>query len=197
MLIGLYLICSLEKINGDLYDFSTNKKVLKQPVDVWLPCHPITHPNLQEIKLKALFKGEEDWVYHNWTLFVSWWAVALLQNEPIRKPRPSDEVKRGMNHCDPSSYIIIMVCYLRLDVALWHCAGSCYNKIEGRYQSCLKVTVEKDLNCLPVLGMGLVCFCFETMHIFFIVLPGFTFLSSEWESRNSLIEWRFENSVLQ
>ena len=71
MLIGLYLICSLEKINGDLYDFSTNKKVLKQPVDVWLPCHPITHPNLQEIKLKALFKGEEDWVYHNWTLFVS------------------------------------------------------------------------------------------------------------------------------
>ena len=71
MLIGLYLICSLEKINGDLYDFSTNKKVLKQPVDVWLPCHPITHPNLQEVKLKALFKGEEDWVYHNWTLFVS------------------------------------------------------------------------------------------------------------------------------
>ena len=132
MLIGLYLICSLEKINGDLYDFSTNKKVLKQPVDVWLPCHPITHPNLQEIKLKALFKGEEDWVYHNWTLFVSWWAVAPPQNEPKRKPRPSDEVKRGMNHCDPSSYIIIMVCYLRLDVALWHCAGSCHNKIEGR-----------------------------------------------------------------
>ena len=53
--------------------------------------------------------------------------------------------------------------------------------------------MEKDLNCLPVLGMGVVCFCFETMHIFFIVLPGYTFLSSEWESRNSLIEWGFEN----
>lgn len=66
-----FCFCRLEKINGDVYDFSTNKKLLKQPVDVWLPCHPIIHPNLQMIKLKALFKGEEEWVYHNWTLFVS------------------------------------------------------------------------------------------------------------------------------
>ena len=160
MLIGLYLICSLEKINGDLYDFSTNKKVLKQPVDVWLPCHPITHPNLQEIKLKALFKGEEDWVYHNWTLFVSWWAVAPPQNKPKRKPRPSDEVKRGINRCDPSSYIIIMVCYLRLDVALWHCAGSCYNKIVGRYQSCVKGDCGKGFELPAGIGYGARVFLF-------------------------------------
>ncbi|XP_067933601.1 uncharacterized protein [Watersipora subatra] len=59
----------LEKINGDIYDFSTNKKHLKHPVEVWLPCHPITHPHLQEIKLKAKFKGEEEWTYHDWTLY--------------------------------------------------------------------------------------------------------------------------------
>ena len=63
--------CRLEKINGDIYDFSTNKKQLKQSVEVWLPCHPITHPHLQEIKLKAKFKGEDEWVYHDWTLYVS------------------------------------------------------------------------------------------------------------------------------